>query len=248
MRGLLGEMYRIWLKFWWISIVSCLVFGAYSFVLIMNGNPIKEKEVGKSLEVDLEQEYMKEFDLEHTRYDASRSEYGAIFHTNEPNKKDNVSFYATYHNDDELYDTYREEIWSRDIRKTLTKEAKDVYGDNFFSVEVSSAPKLFIDDIDRKNVPRYTELSEKSMKNVEIMLYVRKGAKQTVKEDLAELAMKMKNGSMKNGQVIVMGSDDEKATGFGSWVLLNLTKLHKDFTMSEFNKSLEWDATFTDAE
>ncbi len=248
MRGWLSKMYRIWLKFWWIAIVSCLVFGAYSFVLIMNGNPIKEKEVGKSLEVDLEQEYMKEFDLEHTRYDASRSEYGAIFHTNESNKKDNVSFYATYHNDDELYDTYREEIWSRDIRKTLTKEAKDVYGDNFFNVEVSSAPELSIDDVDRKNVPRYTELSEESMKNVEIMLYVREGAKQTVRKDLAELAMKMKNGSMKNGQVIVMGSDDEKTTGFGSWVWLNLAKLHKDFTMSEFNKSLEWDETFTDAE
>jgi len=247
MREWSGKMNRIWLKFWWIAIVACLIFGVCSFVLVMNGNPIKEKEVGKSLEVDLEQEYIKEFDLEHTRYDASRSEYGAIFHTNEPNKKDNVSFYATYHNDDELYDTYREEIWSRDIRKALTKEAKDVYGDNFFSVEVSSAPELFIGDIDRKNVPRYTELSEKSMKNVEIMLYVRKGAKQTVRKDLAELAMKMKNGSMKNGEVIVMGSDDEKATAFGSWVWLNLTKLHKDFTMSEFNKSLEWDETFTDA-
>lgn len=247
MRGSLGKMYRIWLKFWWIAIVACLIFSVYSFALVLNGNPIKEKEVGKSLEVDLEQEYMKEFELEHTRYDASRSEYGAIFHTNEPNKKDNVSFYATYHNDDELYDTYREEIWSRDIRKALTKEANDVYGDNFFSVEVSSAPELFIDDIDRKNVPRYTELSEKSMKNVEIMLYVRAGAKQTVRKDLAELAMKMKKGSMKNGQVIVMGSDDEKDTGFGSWAWLNLTNLHKDFTMSEFDKSLEWDETFTDA-
>lgn len=244
MRGWSGKMNRIWLKFWWIAIVTCLIFGVCSFVLVINGNPIKEKEVGKSLEVDLEQEYMKEFDLEHTRYDASRSEYGAIFHTNEPNKKDNISFYATYHNDDELYDTYREEIWSRDIRKALTKEAKDVYGDNFFSVEVSSPPELFIDDVDRKKLQRYEDLSMKSMKNVEIMLNVRKDAKKTVSKDLAKLAVKMKNGSMKAGQVVVMGAEDEKATGFGSWVWLNVTKLQKGFTMSEFNQLLEWDETF----
>lgn len=88
---------------------------------------IKEKEFGKRLEVDLEREYKTKFDLEYTRYDATRSEYGAIFHTNEPDKKDDVSFYATYHNDYELYDTYREEIWSRDIRKAVTNEAKEVY-------------------------------------------------------------------------------------------------------------------------
>lgn len=245
MRGWLSKMYRIWLKFWWVAVVIFLIILVGLFILVMNGNPIKEKEIGKRLENDLEREYAENFDLEYTRYDANRAEYGAIFHSNEPNKKDNVSFYATYHIDNELYDTYWEEIWSRDIRQALTKEAKDVYEDNFFSIEVSSTPELLIDDLDRKNFPPYTELSEKSMENVEIMLNVRKNAKKTVLKDLVELATKMKNGSMKAGSVIVMGASDEKATGFSSWVSLDVTKLDKDFTMSDFNKALEWDETFT---
>lgn len=45
-----------------------------------------------------------------------------------------------------------------------------------------------------------------------------------------------------------MGAEDEKATGFGSWVWLNVTKLQKGFTMSEFNQLLEWDETFKTTE
>lgn len=248
MRRWLSKVKSICLKFWWIAVIIFLIFLIGLFVLIMNGNPIKEKEIGKRLENDLEQKYVKNFDLEYTRYDASRGEYGAIFHTNESNKNDNVSFYATYHIDNELYDTYWEEVWSRDIRKALTKEAEDVYGGNFFSIEVSSTPELLIDQLDRKNVPRYTELSQKSMENVEVMLTLRKNAKKTVRKDLEKLATKMKNGSMKAGSVIVMGADDKKATGFSSWVSLDLTNLDKHFTMSDFNRSLDWDETFINVE
>ncbi|KNH34142.1 hypothetical protein [Exiguobacterium acetylicum] len=236
---------RMWLKFGWIVIIACFVVIVGSFVLIMNGNPIKEKEIGKRLEVDLEREYKTKFDLEYTRYDATRSEYGAIFHTNEPDKKDDVSFYATYHNDYELYDTYREEIWSRDIRKAVSKEAKEVYGNNFIRIAVNSPPELFIDDVKLNNVLQYTELSEESMRCVQIMVNVHKEARHTVKKDLAKLVTKMKDGSMKAGKVIVMGADDEKATAFRSWVWIDVTNLPKDFKMSEFNKLLEWDQTFT---
>ena len=248
MNRFLKKVNHVWSKIWWIAVILFLIIVIGLFVLAMNGNPIKEKEIGKRLEIDLERIYLKDFDLEYTRYDATRSEYGAIFRTNESIKKDNVSFYATYHNEIELYDTYLEEIFSRDIRKALTKEAKEVYGDNFHSIEVSSPPELFIDDEDRKNVQRYEDLSTRSMKNVEIMVNVRKDAKKTVRKDLAKLAVKMKNGSMKAGQVIVMGAEDEKVTGFGSWVWLNVTKLKKDFTMSEFNQLLEWDETFKTTE
>lgn len=225
----LKKVSTVWSKLWWIAVILCLIIVVGLFVLAMNGNPIKEKEIGKRLEVDLERMYLKEFELEYTRYDVTRSEYGAIFRTNESIKKDNVSFYATYHNETELYDTYLEEIFSRDILKALTKEAKEVYGENFHSIEVSSPPELFIDDVDRKIVKRYEDLSTKSMKNLEIMLNVRKDAKKTVSKDLAKLAVKMKNGSMKAGQVVVMGAEDKKAAGFGSWVWLNVTKLKKDF-------------------
>jgi len=239
----LRRMRRLWLKFGWIVIIACFAVIVSSFVLIMNGNPIKEKEIGKRLEVDLEREYKTKFDLEYTRYDATRSEYGAIFHTDEPDKKDNVSFYATYHND-ELYDTYREEIWSRDIRKALTNEAKEVYGNNFIRIEVNSPPELSLDDVKLNNVMRYTELSEESMQHVEIMVNVHKKAQHTVKEDLIKLVTKMKDGSMKAGKVIVMGADDEKASAFRSWVWIDLTSLPKDFKTSEFDKLLEWDKTF----
>jgi len=241
----LRKMRRLWLKFGWIVIIACFAVIVSSFVLVMNGNPIKEKEIGKRLEVDLEREYKTKFDLEYTRYDATRSEYGSIFHTDEPDKKDNVSFYATYHNDNELYDTYREEIWSRDIRKALSNEAKEVFGNNFIRVEVNSPPELSLDDVKLNNLMRYTELSEASMQHVEIMVNVHKEARHTVEKDLAKLVTKMKDGSMKAGKVIVMGADDEKATAFRSWVWIDVTNLPKDFKMSEFNKLLEWDKTFT---
>lgn len=195
----LKKVSTVWAQIWWIAVVLCLAIIVGLFVLVMNGNPIKEKEMGKRLEIDLERMYLKEFDLEYTRYDANRSEYGAIFRTTEPIKEDNVSFYATYHNETELYDTYLEEILSRDIRRALTIKDKEVYGDNFLSIEVSSPPELFIDDVNRKNVQRYEDLSTKSMKNVEIMLNARKDAKKTAIKDLAKLVLKMKNGSMKAG-------------------------------------------------
>jgi len=195
----LKKVSTVWAQIWWIAVVLCLPIIVGLFVLVMNGNPIKEKEMGKRLEIDLERMYLKEFDLEYTRYDANRSEYGAIFRTTEPIKEDNFSFYATYHNETELYDTYLEEILSRDIRRALTIKDKEVYGDNFLSIEVSSPPELFIDDVNRKNVQRYEDLSTKSMKNVEIMLNARKDAKKTAIKDLAKLVLKMKNGSMKAG-------------------------------------------------
>ncbi|KTR58956.1 hypothetical protein RSA42_13150 [Exiguobacterium indicum] len=71
----LRKMRRLWLKFGWIVIIACFAVIVGSFVLIMNGNPIKEKEIGKRLEVDLEREYKTKFDLEYTRYDATRGQF-----------------------------------------------------------------------------------------------------------------------------------------------------------------------------
>lgn len=236
----------MWLKFWWVLIVIWAVFVAGGLVLFLNGNPVKEKEIGKRLEADLEKQYVKEFKLEYTRYDETRGEYGAIFNTKEADPKDNVSFYATYHMDNELYDTYREEIWTRDIKKALMKEGKEVYGKDMFEVEVTSAPELLGRDLDRNNIPRYTELSKKSMENVDVMLKVLNGAKSTVRADLAKMATRMKDGALPYGRVIVMGAEeDEDPSGFGSWVSLDVTNLDKDFTVSEFDKLLEWDETFT---
>lgn len=246
MSGFLTGLKKLWLKFWWVLIVIWAFVVAGLFMFTMFGNPVKEKEVGKRLEADLEKQYVKEFELEYTRYDANRGEYGAIFHTKEKDPKDNVSFYAAYQFNDELYDTYREEIWTRDIKKAVTKEAKEIYGNNLFEIEVTSAPELLGRDLDRNNIPRYTELSEKSLKNVEIMVNVLSGAKDSVRGDLVKLATRLKDGVLPYGRVIVMLADEEKnPSGFGSGVSLNLTKLSKDFTMDEFDQLLEWDEAFT---
>jgi len=138
------------LKIFLWTIMSLIIIVSLFFYVSLYGMPIKKNMVAKSVLKQLEEKYEEDVELVGAIYNFKDKNYGGVYEIGD------IEFYAEEISDDEITDTYPNEIWKMELMEDFVDIYKETFprGTRIDASYVHSTEHA----VDGPDIPRYDQV------------------------------------------------------------------------------------------